>query len=351
MHEVFVDAVSKTRGTDNVVLREVTFSASRGSFTSVLGPSGCGKSTLLRLIAGLEQPSQGIVWVRGRNLVDQSVGDSEVGLVFPDYALFPHLSVFNNVAFGLRNQSIATTQLYSRVSAMLELLGLESLSSRLPGSLSGGEQQRVALARALVLELPILLLDEPLANLDAHLRRQLRDEIRGLQRRLGITVIYVTHDFVEAMAVSDQIVLMNQGKVVQIGSPRDLYEAPATTFAASFIGDMALFEVSVGDGGCVSLGRLNLSIPGTAPAPCAQLLVRPEAWRIEPAKQGGIHGKVLRSAYLGHLVEYYLETDIGEIFATSSHVRALMQPGTPVSVSLRDSGYHLIPTPVPTEIT
>lgn len=342
MQEVQFDRVNFCRGERDLVLRNVSFSVAAGSFTSILGPSGCGKSTILRLIAGLERPKSGSVSVRGRNVADHAIANSEVGLVFTDYALFPHLSVYDNITFGLRGPDANEARIQYRANEMLLLLNLEHLRTRFPGALSGGEQQRVALARALVMDLPILLLDEPLANLDARLRRQLRDEIRGLQRRLGKTVIYVTHDFVEAMAVSDRIVLINEGEVAQVGTPRELYETPASTFVASFVGDMALFEVTVNEEGFAYLGPLSVAVRNPMAAGRAQLLIRPEAWRIEPAKRGAINGKVLRNAYRGHVIEYYLQTDLGEIFATSIHVRALIQPGTPVSISLRDVGHHLI---------
>ncbi|MFW2589865.1 ABC transporter ATP-binding protein [Sagittula sp. SSi028] len=252
-------------------VRDVSLDLPKGAFLSILGPSGCGKSTLLRLIAGLEQPRQGRIVIDGRDVTALPPGQRNLSMVFQSYALFPHLSVAENVLFGLKVRRVPARERRERLARALRMTGLEGLETRKPAALSGGQRQRVALARAAVSERPLCLMDEPLSNLDAKLRHAVRRDIRALARTLGLTVVYVTHDQGEAMSLSDRVVLMQGGRVEQIGSPSDLYDRPATLFAAQFIGEppMALIEGSaLGLSQRVTVGlrpeHIRLSDPSTA---------------------------------------------------------------------------------------
>ena len=217
----------------------------RGEFVSLLGPSGCGKTTLLRLIAGLLTADSGEIAIHGQDMSNVPTNKRDIGLVFQNYALFPHMTVFDNLAFGLRMRKMRKPEIEERVTRALELIGLPEVVDRSPKQMSGGQQQRVALARALVIEPRLLLLDEPLSNLDAKLRVEMRVEILRIQRQLGITSIYVTHDQEEALALSDRVVVMNEGQVMQIGAPTDIYERPANLFVASFIGKVNSYQCRV----------------------------------------------------------------------------------------------------------
>jgi spermidine/putrescine transport system ATP-binding protein len=227
-------------GTD--VVRDLSLTINRGEFFSLLGPSGCGKTTTLRMIAGFEQPTGGQIYLRGKYINDVPPHKRATNMVFQQMALFPHLSVFNNVAFGLRLKKVSGKDIEHRVAEALSLVSLEGFHQRFPSQLSGGQQQRVAIARALINEPAVLLLDEPLGALDLKLRSQMQIELKALQARLGTTFVYVTHDQGEAMAMSDRIALMNGGKIEQLGSPRDIYEHPQTKFVATFVGDTNLLK-------------------------------------------------------------------------------------------------------------
>jgi sn-glycerol 3-phosphate transport system ATP-binding protein len=230
-----LDAVSKHWGEARAV-DAISFSAEPGSFVVLLGPSGCGKSTTLRLIAGLDVPTAGTIRIGERDVTHMPPAQRGIAMVFQSYALFPHLTVEENITFGLEVRKVPAAERAQRLARVAELLGLGALLARKPSQLSGGQQQRVALGRALIAEAPVCLMDEPLSNLDAQLRAEMRREIRGLQRRLGITMVYVTHDQTEAMTMADQVVLMKNGRIEQSGTPEDLYTRPATAFTASFIG-------------------------------------------------------------------------------------------------------------------
>lgn len=232
-----VDKVGKTFGTFSA-LSDVSFSARKGEFLSILGPSGCGKTTLLRLIAGLEMQSEGKVFIDRRDVSDYPVSKRNIGIVFQSYALFPNLSARNNIAYGLKSRGAAREEITARVDQLLDLVGLRGMGRKYPAQLSGGQQQRVALARALAVSPGLLLLDEPLSALDAKVRLLLRGEIRQLQKRLGITTVMVTHDQEEALTMADRILIIDQGRLVQDGTPHDVYDRPATPFVASFIGAM-----------------------------------------------------------------------------------------------------------------
>ena len=215
---------------------DVSFALDDGTFNVLLGPSGCGKSTTLRLIAGLERADGGTIRIGGADVTRLPPSQRNIAMVFQSYALFPHLSVAENIVFGLRVRKVAVGERSRRLERVAQLLGLASLLDRKPSQLSGGQQQRVALGRAIINEAPVCLMDEPLSNLDAQLRAEMRSEIRALQRKLGITMVYVTHDQIEAMSMADRVILLDAGRIVQNGTPVDLYETPANTFAARFIG-------------------------------------------------------------------------------------------------------------------
>ncbi|MDQ2779534.1 MAG: ABC transporter ATP-binding protein [Pseudomonadota bacterium] len=272
-----------------VALHAVDLSIDAGSFCVLLGPSGCGKSTTLRIVAGLEVASAGRVWIDGRDVTDLPPAQRGIAMVFQNYALFPHLNVADNITFGLSVRKMPAEQIASRLKETAALLGLGALLDRRPSQLSGGQQQRVALGRALVAQAKVCLMDEPLSNLDAQLRQEMRRELRDLQQQLGLTVVYVTHDQAEAMSMADQVVLLNQGQVEQTGAPRELYARPATTFAARFIGTPPMNIVEL-RAGCIEGSDADVGLQA------ASLGVRPEA--IELA-DNGVPARVQAVEYLG----------------------------------------------------
>ncbi|MEW5946438.1 MAG: ABC transporter ATP-binding protein, partial [bacterium] len=260
----FVDPAGKRV----VAAEDVSFVVEKGEMVTLLGPSGCGKTTILRMIGGFEVQTRGDIFINGRNMGIRPPNARDTSMVFQSYALFPHLTIYNNVAYGLRVRRMPRAEVGRRVGAMVKVVGLEGMEDRHPGQLSGGQQQRVALARALVNEPAVLLFDEPLSNLDAKLRVQMRDEIRRIQRKVGITSVYVTHDQEEAVCISDSIVVMNRGRVEQVGAPREIYERPGTRFVAGFFGRVnfvpGVVESVRGDGGVVTLfgRRFEFTQPG-----------------------------------------------------------------------------------------
>ena len=280
-----------------------------GEFFSMLGPSGCGKTTTLRLIAGFEQPTSGQILLDGRNMALTPPHKRNVNMVFQNYALFPHLNVFDNIAFGLRRDKRPKAEIRRRVAEALELVQLTGLEKRKPGQMSGGQQQRVALARALVLQPAVLLLDEPLGALDAKLRKALQIELKELQQQVGITFIYVTHDQEEALTMSDRIAVMSAGRVEQVGPPKDLYEEPTTTFVADFLGVSNLMTATAygaSSGRCrVALGEFELYAANGDVSTTGEtrIVIRPERVRLEPHGSSGenrIPGMVERVVYLGN---------------------------------------------------
>ena len=296
-------------------VREVELDVKPGEFLTLLGPSGCGKTTTLRVIAGFEHPDAGRVYFGDEDVTGKAANQRNIGFVFQNYALFPHLSIFENVAYGLRVRGQAGGEIAKAVGDVLALVGLAGYEQQFSAQLSGGEQQRVALARAIVIRPRVLLFDEPLSNLDAKLRIQMRQEIRALQRRLAITTIYVTHDQEEAMAVSDRIAVMNQGSVVQEGSALDLYHRPATDFVAKFIGRVNSIPGRVAaigaDGPAIAaLGTTFVArtLPaGLATGSAVQLMIRPEAVAIvAPDTPGALAATVVSSSFLGEKTEVQL---------------------------------------------
>lgn len=313
-----------------------------GSLVTLLGPSGCGKTTLLRMIAGLEQASDGKIFIGGRDVTLMSAGERNVSMVFQSYALFPHMSVLENVAYGLVSSGIRKREAHQTAEAALETVGLKGFGGRLPSEMSGGQQQRVAVARALVLEPDVLLFDEPLSNLDTRLRRTMREEIRSLQQRLGLTVVYVTHDQSEAMAVSDKIVVMRAAEIAQAGAPQELYARPDSVFVATFMGEANHVRGAItkllGDQAEVSLDSLRMILPrrGLAEGP-VDLVIRPEAIRLSGGSDG-IRATVARETYMGSCTEYHLSTPIGDLFCVSPDRLHRRQAGESVSVTLDPEG-------------
>jgi iron(III) transport system ATP-binding protein len=335
------ERVSKAFG-ETYAVRDISFRVAPATLVTLLGPSGCGKTTTLRMIAGLESPTAGRVLIGGRDVTALPPAERNVSLVFQSYALFPHMSVLENVAYGLVVSGLPKAQASDRARAALEGVGLAGLGERWPSELSGGQQQRVAVARALVLEPAVLLFDEPLSNLDARLRRQMREEIRALQTRLGLTVVYVTHDQSEALAVSDEIIVMNQGVIAQQGRPRDLYERPASRFVAGFMGEGLLLEAQAA-GSELVIGPLRVPVHGPLPgAGRVSVAVRPEAWAISSTPTVGLAGEVLKCAYLGSHAEYVIATSLGELFVVSPDVASIHAVGGKVALTLRPEGVAVV---------
>ena len=298
------DRVTKRYGAFTAV-NDVSFEIEPGQLVTLLGPSGCGKTTTLRMIAGLEMASQGSILIGGRDVTKLPATDRDVSMVFQSYALFPHMTVNENVEYGLRFSGVPKQQIAAKAQAGLELVGLSKFGSRLPSELSGGQQQRVAVARALVLEPQVLLFDEPLSNLDAKLRRHVREEIREIQQKLGLTVVYVTHDQEEALAVSDRIIVMNSAVIAQDGTPRSLYEAPSSAFVADFIGEANIFDCEIKsvtkDVATVGLGPVTLKLPARGLSTGgAKLAVRPrrivlkKGWSRQYAARNSLEGDLRR---------------------------------------------------------
>ena len=323
MAQVRLEQVAKSWGAAPAV-DGVSFAADAGSLVVLLGPSGCGKSTTLRLIAGLEMPDAGLIEIAGRDVTRAPPTQRGVSMVFQSYALFPHLSVAENIQFGLRVRRVPRTEREARLKRAAAMLGLDQLLERKPSQLSGGQQQRVALGRAIVAETPVCLMDEPLSNLDAQLRSEMRREIRALQRRLGITMLYVTHDQVEAMTMADRVILMRAGRIEQNGAPPDLYERPETVFTARFIGapPMNVFAASL----LAGHGDLVAGVPANRALDALLVGVRPESVRIAPM---GLQASVVASEYLD--ADTQIETRAGEeTLMVRAPGRYMLTPGDAV---------------------
>jgi len=344
-------AVSKLYGPVAAV-DAISFAIFPGTLVTLLGPSGCGKTTTLRMIAGLEPPSSGRIFIDGNDVTRMPAAERDVSMVFQSCALFPHMTVLENVSYGLRAAGTKKARAAEQAMEKLSLVGLTGFEHRLPSELSGGQQQRVAVARAIVLEPKVLLFDEPLSNLDARLRRRVREEIRGLQQSLALTVVYVTHDQEEALAVSDRIIVMNTARIAQDGTPRALFEAPASRFIASFIGDANLLPVHIerrdGDHATIRLAGTTLELPhrGLFPGP-AQLAVRPRALRLlrRPPGPGELACRVQKSAYLGTHMEYEvavpgLEEDL---FVIDPDVAQPLAQDAPAAIGFVASAITLVP--------
>jgi spermidine/putrescine transport system ATP-binding protein len=342
-----VELVALTKRFTEVAVDGIDLTVHSGEFFSLLGPSGCGKTTTLRLVAGLEQPTAGRVLLDGADVTDVPPHRRNVNTVFQSYALFPFLSVFDNVAFGLHNRGLAKADITRQVREALDLVKLTEYEKRRPGALSGGQQQRVALARALVLNPAVLLLDEPLGALDAKLRRSLKVELKALQERVGVTFLYVTHDQEEALTMSDRLAVMNAGRIVQIGEPRAVYEEPGDTYVADFLGVSNLMEVDVVERGpgerCqIKIGEAALvsergEVDGLG---SAHAVIRPERVRIEPYGSGGdnrVPAMVERLVFLGSATEVILRLGAGvplQALIQNDGVQTTLAQGAPVHLFL-----------------
>jgi putative spermidine/putrescine transport system ATP-binding protein len=313
---------------DTVAVKDLDLSIGRGELVALLGPSGCGKTTTMRAIAGLLTPASGKISLDGKDITRVPANKRAVGLVFQSYALFPHLSVYENVAFGLRLKGLGGSGLDTRVGAGLKSVGLAGLSGRKPGELSGGQQQRVALARSMVMEPKVLLLDEPLSNLDARLRLDMRSELQRVQRETGVTMIFVTHDQVEALALADRIVVMLGGRIEQIGTPEDIYNRPVSAFVADFVGFENVFAL---DGGKLRTSADTVALTSPAPSDTAGLAWRPRAVTLGT---GPFHGTVRGTSFAGDTREYLLETPLGPIKAEVDAALAAYALGTSLAFDL-----------------
>jgi len=326
-----------------------------GEFLTLLGPSGCGKTTTLRMVAGFETPTEGAITLDGQDMLRLTPDKRPMSMVFQSYALFPHMTVRENVAYGLKLAKTPPDQRKAKVDKSLESMGLTTMAERAPNQLSGGQQQRVALARAMVMSPKVLLFDEPLSNLDAKLRVQMRSEIRRMQQEAGITALYVTHDQDEAMSLSDRILVMNKGLIEQLGKPADIYRKPNTKFVADFIGEanfVAATLTSVRDG----MARVQVfgedrtipATPGVVDGATVEVLVRPESMTVTPAPQAadiiGNTGQILTAVFYGSVVEYLVATNAGKVKVVVSDpdADAILQPGEHVAIDFpTDRGWVL----------
>jgi len=335
-------------------VRDVSLDVEPGLLLTLLGPSGCGKTTTLRMMAGFETPDTGRILIGGEDVARRPANQRNIGFVFQSYALFPHLSAYENVAYGLRVQRQDEAAIARAVGEVLRLVGLTGYERQLPHQLSGGEQQRVALARAIVIRPGVLLFDEPLSNLDAKLRVQMRGEIQRLQKALGITAVYVTHDQEEAMAISDRIAVMDHGVIVQEGSAEALYRRPASEFVAGFIGRANLIAARVESAGAGAVEvavhgwrlRIAAEPAGLAAGAAVRLVIRPETIALLPAPAGhGVPGTIVSRTFLGEKVEYQIQVGDELVQVTEYNPRdaGALGAGTAVGLVLPDRGVQLLP--------
>ncbi|MFV2092034.1 MAG: ABC transporter ATP-binding protein [Hyphomicrobiales bacterium] len=356
-HTLEIQGLTKVFSTDEgpvTAVRDVDFEISGDEFFTLLGPSGCGKTTTLRMIAGLESITSGRILFDGQDYTEYSAFQRNIGMVFQSYALFPHMNVAENTAYGLRVRGVSGARLQKRIKPILELLGLDGLAERYPADLSGGQQQRVSIARALVYEPGMLLLDEPLANLDAKLRVQMREEIRRTQKELGIMSIYVTHDQEEAMSVSDRLAVFDNGRLVQLGKPQDIYLEPNSLFVADFIGKANFFPVRIlardtnsasvelGNGSKLQPGRLSrlpeYESKGPEAKAGARVMIRPERIVLSKPKKTAIACTVRRTQFLGTFVRYVVNSPhaTGDVIVDAPNFIDGIGEGSDASLTLPD---------------
>jgi iron(III) transport system ATP-binding protein len=340
--------VTKAYG-DVQAVRDLSFTIERGKLVTLLGPSGCGKTTTLRLIAGLEMATEGSIFIGGKEVTRLSASDRDVSMVFQSYALFPHMTVIQNVSYGLTMSRLSKAEVSEKALEGLELVSLSGFGERLPSELSGGQQQRVAVARALVLEPEVLLFDEPLSNLDAKLRRRVREEIRELQQKLELTTVYVTHDQEEALAVSDKIFVMNEAVIDQEGTPRQLYEEPVNLFVADFIGDANIVKAQIlkieGANAEVEIGGIPTKLPhrGLISGE-VNVAISPQSISLsQSGNENSIPGTILKAIYLGGHIEYTVDCILGELFVIDNQMESKQNLDAAVYITLRTRGMSLIP--------
>jgi spermidine/putrescine transport system ATP-binding protein len=336
--DVTLQGVTK-RFDETVAVDNVSLEIERGSFFAMLGPSGCGKTTTLRMIGGFEEPTKGLIYLGEREVSGLPSYKRDVNTVFQSYALFPHLSIFENVAFGLRRRGVGKAEVTERVGQALELVDLGGFGKRKPSQLSGGQQQRVALSRALVNRPRVLLLDEPLGALDLKLRKQMQLELKGIQHEVGITFVHVTHDQEEAMTMADQIAVMSDGHIEQLGNPTELYETPRTPFVAGFLGVSNLIAADVKDGRVVTPNGIVLHVPPGAVngrTGAIAIGVRPEKIHLGGDEPNRIPGRIRESAYIGVATQYVVDTDVGMLMVFAQNMRPGSEtagPGTAVTLT------------------
>jgi iron(III) transport system ATP-binding protein len=344
-------AFRSPEGATVAAVRDVDLAVRPGELLTLLGPSGCGKTTTLRMIAGFQEPSGGEILIGEHDVTRLPANRRDIGFVFQSYALFPHLSVFDNVAYGLRVRRKSAHETRTAVAAVLALVGLGDLERRSPSELSGGQQQRVALARAIVIRPRVLLFDEPLSNLDAKLRVEMRTEIQRLQRSLGITTVYVTHDQEEAMAISDRIAVMNDGRIAQLGSAEELYRRPASSFVAGFLGRANLLPATVraSSGGSVTLDVSGTAIKVASAIPHSlgerlSVMIRPERILIGPPG-GPLDGEIVSRVYLGEKAEYVVQVDgaMLQVIRADPPEGETLALGARVGITLPQDGVQLLP--------
>ena len=340
MSNITIRNVKKCFG-DTVVLRDFTQEFREGEFITLLGPSGCGKTTMLRMIAGFERPTQGEIAIGEQVVSSKKVfippEKRDIGMVFQSYAVWPHMTVFDNVAYPLRIKKLPQGEVEHRVGALLQVVHLGRYAQRMPGQLSGGQQQRVALARALVMNPRLLLLDEPLSNLDAKLREGMRYEIKEIQRELGITVVYVTHDQTEAMAMSDRIVVINRGVIQQVGTPQEIYRTPANQFVADFVGRVDFLRGAV-RGGRIQLTGLGQSLRYDGPCTGEVVVaVRPESLSLARPGEGQLTGSIVNKYYLGDISDRRVDVGGAVIrLIAPPEICDTMERGAQVALGIRE---------------
>lgn len=347
--------VSKRFG-DYEALKDASFEIKAGEFMTFLGPSGCGKTTCLRLISGFDTPTSGQVFIDGKDVTFDPPYRRDVNQVFQNYALFPHLTIYENIAFGLRMKKVPPAQIKERVERVVKMTSLEAMVGRKPAQMSGGQRQRVALARAIVCEPKVLLLDEPLSALDAKLRTQMRIELKQLQKKLGITFIFVTHDQEEALTMSDRVAVINAGRVEQIGTVNEIYYKPATRFVATFIGETNIVEAEVLGGGggqwrCRLEGGLELAVKSESAAPGGKLLLslRPEKIRLhrgDPALANSFPARVSMEIFKGAVDELTLDAQgglqLGALLANDGQAASDYHEGEQVFASIQPEDIHIV---------
>jgi iron(III) transport system ATP-binding protein len=352
--KVEIDGVSLAYGS-TPVLRDISIVVEPGEFFALLGPSGCGKSTLLRLIAGFNHAQTGRVLIDGADITRIPPWRRDIGMVFQNYALWPHLSVAENVAFGLEERKLARAEIARRCAAALELVGLQDFGARRPNQLSGGQQQRVAVARTIAIEPKVLLLDEPLSNLDAKLRVHMRTELLALHRKLGVTTIFVTHDQEEALSISDRVAILDRGSIQQVGTPMDLYDRPANRFIASFVGTINLLPGTVEHtpAGMVFDSPLlgKIGVPSTSHmSGAAEIAFRPHTLDLAPTESAAapgkiwIKGRISEREFLGEFIRYHIDVQGTDIVADQPHYggNVEFQPGTEVKVGIEPARLRLL---------